>query len=186
VDFFEQTLFPVLPRCIRSANERVPLGQLLNLHNPEGMRDVPQIRGMLRQIQGGADVLHATGLPNVKLVTTSRGEWVLFDGHHTTIAYMADGRRYLDELPHLMVHHHGWKPIPDSDILVVFGSHAPFLSTSIWRDYTINWQAPPEEQLAQRVQPSMRGLFDVLARNHTFLSPSRISIRSSHPPTVPL
>jgi hypothetical protein len=180
VDFFEQTLFPVLPRRIRPANERISLGQLMNMHNPEGMRDIPQIRGMLQQIKGCDDVLHATGLPNVKLVTTSRGEWVLFDGHHTTIAYMANGRRYLDELPHLLVHHRGREPIPDSDILVVFGSHAPLLSTSIWRDYTINWQAPPEEQLAHRAQSSMRGLFDILARNHTFLSPSRISIRGSH------
>jgi hypothetical protein len=117
----------------------------------------------------------------VKIVTTCRGEWVLFDGHHTVVAYMATGRRYLDELPHLMVHY-GREPIPDSDILVVFGSHAPLLSTSLWRNYTINWQAPQEEQLAKRDQHSMRELFDTLARNHTFLSPPPSSIRNSHLP----
>ena len=175
VDFFEHSLFPVIPRRPHRPSERVRLARLLNLHNLEGMRDVPQIKDMLQQILAGGEVLHDSGLPNVKLVTTLRGEWVLFDGHHTTVAYIAAGKRYLHELPHLVVHQ-GTGPIPDKDIMIVFGNHASRLSVANWREFVINWQAAPGSQLAGRIQYTMRGLFEALARKHAFLSPSPISI----------
>ncbi|UCH09795.1 MAG: hypothetical protein JSU61_11350 [Fidelibacterota bacterium] len=175
VDFFERSLFVTVPRRREQVTGRVRLREILNLHNVDGMRDVPQIRGMISQIRAGGDVLHATGLPNVKIVASRRGEWVLFDGHHTTVAYMATGRRYLDEIPHLIVRE-GPDPVKDSGILVFFGSHSKRLTPSTWRNYVINWQAPPEGQLCARIESTMCGLFESLAGRHSFLSPPAVPL----------
>ncbi|MHC4673575.1 MAG: hypothetical protein ACYTBZ_13915 [Planctomycetota bacterium] len=116
---------------------------------------------MIRQILVGGDVLRASGLPNVRVVVTPENETVLFDGHHTVMAYMATGCRYLDEVPHLVVHN-GKGRVADREILVFFGAHSNELTPSNWRDYVINWQAPADRQLCRRIQGSVGELFDSL------------------------
>ncbi len=125
------------------------------------MGDVPQIAGMIRQVLAGGDLLHERGLPNVQVVVTAENETVLFDGHHTVMAYLATGRNYLDEVPHLVVHD-GKRRVADREILVFFGTHSKELTPSDWRDYVINWQAPADRQLCRRVQGNVGELFDSL------------------------
>lgn len=161
VDFLERVLFGDRRGAFERIEERVPLRSVVALHNVDGIRDVAQIEAMVRQIRAGGDILHPTGLPNVKVVMTEGGERVLFDGHHSLIAYLAAGRNYLDEIPHLIVHDgQGW--VADREILVFFGPHSTELTASNWREHVINWQAPYDRQVCKRVQQDAGELFDSL------------------------
>jgi hypothetical protein len=161
VDYFERVLFKDSFTSPCRVGQRVPLRAITSLHNTEGMRDLRQIGGMLRQVLAGGDVLRTSGLPNVSVVMTSENETVLFDGHHTVMAYMAAGCNYLDEVPHMVVHN-GGGCVADWEILVFFGTHSKQLTPSDWRDYVIDWQAPADCQLRRRTQVSAGELFDSL------------------------
>ena len=163
VDYFEHTLYRHLPRRTRRITDRIPLKTILNLHNADGLQWPHQIDRMLRQIRAGGNVLQSSGLPNVKLVTTRKGERVLFDGHHSILAYLAAGRRYLDEIPHLIVHD-GSGRVTDRAILVFFGQHARRLTPATWRETTLNWQALPSEQLNRRIETTIGGLSKAFTR----------------------
>ncbi len=43
---------------------------------------------MVKQIRSGKDIISPNGLPNIKLVKTEQTEWILFDGHHSLLAYI--------------------------------------------------------------------------------------------------
>jgi len=159
---FERALGRGMSSLTERVAERVRLERILNLHDVDGMKDVPQIGGMIGQICAGGDLVHPTGLPNVKVVLVERGEALLFDGHHTVIAYMATEREYLDQIPHLLVHGDNGH-VEDVAILAFFGAHAEKLTASNWRDYVIRWRASPDEQLCDRVQENMGELFDSLS-----------------------
>jgi hypothetical protein len=161
VDYFESVLFKDSFASPCRVAQRVPLRVITSLHNTEGIRELRQIGGMLRQVLAGGDVLRASGLPNVSVVMTSESETVLFDGHHTVMAYMAAGCNYLDEVPHLVVHN-GSGCVEDREILVFFGTHSKQLTPSDWRDYVIDWQASADCQLRRRIQVSAGELFDSL------------------------
>lgn len=49
---------------------------------------------MVKQIRTGKDILSPKGLPNIKLVKTEQSEWILFDGHHSLLAYIIAGKKY--------------------------------------------------------------------------------------------
>jgi len=102
------------------------------------------------------------GLPNVKVTETRRGEKVLFDGHHTTLAYMLAGRQYLPEVPHIQVCKPVHSGFSDSDIHVFFGEHAEALAGEDWRDYVISWNKPEEEQLKSRQRSNMGELLEAV------------------------
>ncbi|MHC4505143.1 MAG: hypothetical protein ACYTFI_17695 [Planctomycetota bacterium] len=161
---FERALGRGMPRLTARVAERVRLERILNLHDVDGMKDVPQIGGMIGWICAGGDLVHPTGLPNVKVVLVERGEALLFDGHHTVIAYMATGRKYLDQIPHLLVHGDNGH-VEDAAILAFFGAHAEKLTTSNWRDYVIRWRAPVDRQLCKRLQKNMGELLSSLSEH---------------------
>lgn len=163
VAVFERVLSRGAPYRTERVAERVRLEGILNLHDVDGMKDVAQIDGMIGQILAGGEVLHPSGLPNVKVVLTRFGERLLFDGHHTVIAYMATGREYLDEIPHLVVQDANGH-VEAASVLAFFGIHARELSASNWRDHVIRWRAPPERQLCKRSLKSVGELFESLAR----------------------
>lgn len=163
VAFFERVLSRGAPCRTERVAERVRLEGILNLHDVDGMKDVAQISGMTGQILSGNEVLHPSGLPNAKIVLTGPGERLLFDGHHTVIAYMATGREYLDEIPHLVVQG-GNGHVEAASVLAFFGIHAKKLSALNWRDHVIRWRAPPDRQLCKRNLKSMGELFESLAR----------------------
>lgn len=146
----------------KEVGDRVLLRDIVNLHNKDGIRDMSQIRSMTQEIMSGGDIFSADGLPNIKLVKTRSNEWVLFDGHHSMLAYMLAGKKYLDEVPHLIVEDAQGIHVSDKEILVFFGKHKAELKSKNWREYVINWQAKEENQLQKRIQGDMGELLESL------------------------
>ena len=63
------------------------------------------------------------------------------------LAYMNAGKRYLDEIPHMIIEDKDKGYIDDKDIVVFYGEHAKAIKNYGWKQYVINWQAVKEEQL---------------------------------------
>lgn len=164
VDFFRKEMFSKTKKTSGQkvmAEKQVLLRKIINLHNASGIKNISQVTSMVHQIKSGKDILSDLGLPNIKLVRTRDKEWVLFDGHHSLLAYMASGKNYLSEVPHLIIQNKtGY--IKDSEILVFFGVYSKKLKALDWKKYAINWQLPAEEQLCKRIQENMGELFDFL------------------------
>jgi len=162
VDFFRKEMFPKTKKTneqIEKYAGQVLLRKIINLHNNNGIKNIPQITSMVNQIKSGKGIFFSPGVPNIKLVRTKNKEWVLFDGHHSMLAYMSLGRKYLSEIPHLIIQNKNGC-VKDNEILVFFGVHSKKLRALNWRDYVINWQLPEEKQLCRRVQENMGELFD--------------------------
>ena len=168
VDFFEREIFlksgiKTVTTSTKCITNRVLLRNVISLHNNTGIKNTSQIKSMVQQIKAGSDVLSPTGLPNIKLVKTNPDDWVLFDGHHSMLAYMLAGRKYLDEIPHLIVEDEKNVFVSDKEICVFFGEHPTRLKEGNWREYVINWQAPKKkDQLQKRIQNNMGELLDSL------------------------
>ena len=142
---------------------RILLRDVINLHNNTGIKNTSQIKSMVQQIKSGSDILSPTGLPNIKLVKTNTDDWVLFDGHHSMLAYMLAERKYLDEIPHLIVEDEKNVFVSNKEICVFFGEHQTRLKGGNWREYVINWQAQKKkDQLQKRIQNNMGELLDSL------------------------
>lgn len=164
IDRFYENFFSRKKLDLKRARvkKRTPLKVLINLHNKSGMRSIIQIESMLKSIKSGSQVVHSNGMPNTKVVQTKRGEWVIFDGHHTTLAYMIAGRKYLHEIPHMIVEDEDTGTVEDREIHAFFGWHAPELKEKDWREYVINWQAQKENQVQKRKINNMGELFDTI------------------------
>ena len=148
-----------IKETIKEVNIPVLLKEIINLHNINGIKSIDQIRTMVNQIKSGKEILSRQGLPNIKLVKTKYSEWILFDGHHSLLSYIIAGRTYLHEIPHLIVENkNGY--VSDKEILIFYGIHAKLLTNVNWRKYVINWQAPQERQLCERVQNNMGEIFN--------------------------
>ncbi|MFH1426159.1 MAG: hypothetical protein ABIG66_01870 [Candidatus Kerfeldbacteria bacterium] len=142
-----------------SAEIDIELNDIIPLHNVGGMQSLPRIREMMRKIGTGQDILEPDGLPNIKLVRVHGGKIVLFDGHHTTLAYMASGRKMLHEIPHLLICRENGLAVPDRYLNVFYGEHGQALSPDAWKTAVINWQAPKQKQLERRTQQKLGELF---------------------------
>ena len=155
VNYFEKNIFSdKIKFKTEKTSDNNLLKAVINLHNRDGIKDIQQIRKMIQQIDAGKDILHPSELPNIKLVKTKNNEFVLFDGHHSLLAYMFVGRKYLYDVPHLIIMNpKGY--VTDNELLVFFGPVAHKLKGLDWRDYCINWQAPKERQLCKRIQRNM-------------------------------
>lgn len=101
---------------------------------------------------------------NIQLVYTKDNKLLLFNGHHTMLSYMMEGKEYLDEINHIIVEDKNNKFMDDDKILVFFGKHGDKISNdnNNWVNYVINWQAPKDKQLCERKQNNMGELFDTL------------------------
>ncbi|MFH1323888.1 MAG: hypothetical protein ABIH64_01435 [Nanoarchaeota archaeon] len=160
VAFFEQKIFPKIKTSKKRVSNKIKLRDIVNLHNDDGIRKISQIESMLNQINSGKDVLMPSNLPNIKLVKTKKSEFVLFDGHHSLLAYMISGMKYLHEVPHLIVENkHGHVSAKEISVFF-FGRHSEKLKD--WRKYAINWQAPKEKQLCKRIQDNLGEVLDSL------------------------
>ena len=74
---------------------------------------------------------------------------------------MYSGRKYLHELPHLIVvNEEGF--VTNKEVLIFFGQHSSKLRGSDWRNYVINWQMPIKKQLCKRVEKNIGELFDLI------------------------
>jgi hypothetical protein len=159
VNQFEKKVGSKVKWTIKKVEKPVLLREIINLHNTDGIKSINQIRTMVKEIKSGNDILSPSGLPNIKLVKTVQLEWILFDGHHSFLSYMIAGRRYLHEIPHLVVENENCH-VNNKEILIFFGTHSKKLNDSNWRKYVINWQAPKERQLCKRKQNNMGELLD--------------------------
>lgn len=160
VSFLEKNIFPTLTKTLEhnKVKEKVALRDVLNIHNDDGIRDLAQVRRMTRAIESGKDIF-SLGIPNVKLVKTKDNELLLFDGHHSMLAYMNAGKKYLEEIPHMIIEDKDKGYIDDKDIIVFYGEHSKEIPNHDWRQYVIDWQAVKEKQLCRRVQRDMGQLF---------------------------
>lgn len=160
VSFFEKNIFPTLTKTLahNKVKEKVALMDILNIHNDDGIRDLAQVRRMTRAIESGKHIF-SFGIPNVKLVRTRDNQLLLFDGHHSMLAYMNAGKRYLEEIPHMIIEDKDKGYIDDKDIIVFYGEHLKKIENCDWKQYVINWQAVKEKQLSRRIQKNMGELF---------------------------
>jgi hypothetical protein len=143
----------------KEVKKPIILREVINLHNSNGIKDLDQIKLMVKEINSGKDIISKSGFPNIKLIKTQNSEWVLFDGHHSLLSYMIAGRTYLHEVPHIVVQNENGY-VDNEEIQVFFGKHSEKLSVSNWRQYVINWQATEEKQLCKREQNNMGELLD--------------------------
>ncbi len=165
VEEFRETVFPELGvEDFRrtEVSEPVELDGIVNLHDEDEIMARDCLEEMLEKIRAGKEIIMDDGLPNVKVTETNKGETVLFDGHHTTLAYMLAGRKYLPEIPHLKVSRPVRSGFSDQEIHVFFGKHSKKLTDKNWRDYVISWNKPEEEQLKPRVRNDMGELFQAV------------------------
>ncbi len=143
------------------AGEKYPLDKVINLHNYRGITSQGRIETMAEKIRSGKEILTPEGLPNPKLAKTEADELVLFDGHHSTLAYMLSGKKYLAEIPHLLVSAEEARGVEDEAIHAFYGKHSSELKGKDWRNFAINWNVPEPEQLEPREQWNLGELFAV-------------------------
>lgn len=160
VSFFEKNMLPTFKKRLsqKKKKEKVALRDILNIHHDNGIKDIAQVRRMTRSIESGKHIF-SFGIPNVKLVRTRDNQLLLFDGHHSMLAYMNAGKRYLEEIPHMIIEDKDKGYIDDKDIIVFYGEHSKEIENCDWKQYVINWQAVKEKQLSRRVQRDMGELF---------------------------
>ena len=164
VDLFEQYILKSkIKKSVKDVKNKVLLRDIINLHNSDGIKILSQIKSMVKQIEKGKDVFSKHKYPNIKLVKTKNNELVLFDGHHSMLAYMFAGKEYLNEIPHLIIKEKGGY-LSDKEIHVFFGKHSTKLKNKDWRDYVINWELPEEKQLCKRIQSNMGELFKAMKK----------------------
>ena len=165
VDIFERQFKtnPGIKRSKKKITDKRRLRSIINLHNKEGTRNLSQISSMIVQLASGKDILSRSGLPNIKLVRTREDELLLFDGHHSLLAYIANKKKYLHEIPHIIIENNGKGHASEIEILDFFGRHSSRIYPKCWKEYTINWQAGDQDQLTRRVQRNMGELFDSIS-----------------------
>lgn len=165
VEKFRKEVFPEIDDedlRVEFVRNKTPLAEIVNLHNAEEIKGRSNIEEMLEKINSGKHVKMPDGLPNVKVVKTKPGELVCFDGHHSMLAYMFSGKKYLHQLPSLVISDPAVKRLEDEEIYPFFGVHAEELQDKDWRDYTISWTNSPENQLEKREQDNMGELLEAL------------------------
>ncbi|MBW2994835.1 hypothetical protein KY312_00635 [Candidatus Woesearchaeota archaeon] len=137
----------------------IPLNKVINLHNSNGIRDLKQVHNFVHDIESG--IYYTDKFPNIKLAQISDDEYVIFDGHHSMLAFMLVGRKYLHEIPHLVVRNAD-SCISPSELCVCFGHHADKIKPENWRKYTIKWEEQEDKQLCKRIQNNMKELFEAV------------------------
>ena len=163
VSIFKKKIFPGIKRKLmkEKIEQRFELAKVLNIHNDDGIRDLHQVREMAQDIKSGRHIL-CFGMPNIKVVKLIDHQLLLFDGHHSALAYMARAKRYIEEVPHLIIINKDKECVDNRDIAVFFGEHAKEMANFEWQEKVINWQAPKEKQVCKRLQRNMGELFDAL------------------------
>jgi len=161
VETYEKQFFPRLQKSYMKIFPRILLRTLINIHNDDGIKNISQIANFSLKIKKGKNILQPSGLPNIKLARLRSRELLVFDGHHSLLAYMSAGKNFLDEIPHIIVL--GKKGfLKNEEILIFWGQHAAKISAKAWKLFVINWQNPKNKQICPRVHNNMGELFDAL------------------------
>jgi len=146
------------PLFVNKKCTMIPLKGIINLHNNDGIQSLDRIKSMIKDIKAGKEIFSSDGFPNIKLVKTEDNKWILFDGHHTLLAYMAIGKEFLHEVPHIIVKNQDKEHANSKEISIFFGEHADKIKD--WKNNVINWQASKEKQVCKRIQNNMGELLD--------------------------
>lgn len=128
-----------------------PVGEVLTIHNPEGLRDPSQVIKMADQLEKGREVFHENGLPNVKLIITPDKRLLLFDGHHSILAHLRFGHKTLKEVPHLVFSSSDFGPTTAREIARFFPPSDRDKIEQNWFGWTVNWQSDKEKTTARRL-----------------------------------
>lgn len=169
VSWFEKNALPKFKKGIKrkTLKKSVALKDILNIHNDDGIRDLAQLKRMGEDIKTGRHIF-SRRIPNIKLVKTRDNQLLLFDGHHSMLAYMAAGRTYLEEIPYMIIFDKAKGYVEDKDIVIFYGKHAADIENYNWKEKAINWQAAKERQLCKRVQKNTGQLFCAIKKRMDF------------------
>lgn len=127
-----------------------PLSNIVVIHNSTGIRERTQVGTMYQQIGQGQHIVHDSGAPNIKIVIAPDNRPLLFDGHHTALAYLAAGKSHLSDVPYAVVAHPGGRSVSSSELTVLYPESAKAAIESNWSTYVVNWQADASKQLEPR------------------------------------
>jgi hypothetical protein len=148
-----------VPVKAKFAMVKIRLGEIINIHNINGLMDISQVSIMIESLKKGQHI-YQEGIPNIKMVKARNGSLLLFDGHHSLLAYMSAGKIFLNEIPHMIIYEKKSGFIEESDVLVFFGKHAQKIKQDHWQQWVINWQETGDKQLGLRLQRNMGELFN--------------------------
>ena len=161
VETYEKLIFPrIQTQVIKVSKKRIPIRSLINIHDENGIKDIGQIKNFVPVIKSGGNIVKSDGLPNIKLARLRGNDFLVFDGHHSILAYMATGKIFIDEIPYIVVSgSRGY--LKNVEILVFWGHHAARIPVKNWRNFVINWQ-DSQNQITIRTRRNMGELFDVI------------------------
>lgn len=136
----------------------IPLKSIIPIHNRTGLRELEQIISMIKTIKDGKHILHNNNLPNMKLIIAPNGRFVLFDGHHTALSNMFCDKKWLHQVPYLLVSREG-QAVTALEISHFFPEDGREKVIHDWFEHTVNWQAPEGEQIEIRSERTLGDLF---------------------------
>jgi hypothetical protein len=154
---------PYKLKITRMRTPGIKLAEIINLHNTNGIKNPHLLPSFIMTLETGKHLVNKEKIPNIRLTKTVCGKWVLFDGHHSLLAYFFIGKKKLHEVPHLIIVNKELGYVNNDEICTFFGKHAVSIKSDEWANYVINWQASISEQLCKRVQKTMGELYESLA-----------------------
>lgn len=126
------------------------ISNMLPIHNATGIRDLKQITKMGKAVKSGKHILGNADLPNIKMVVAPSGRLLVFDGHHSLISYYNQGKRYLSEIPYLVISDNDFGPVTPEEISFFFPKDFREEVIRSWENYTVNWEAAAGNQVEKR------------------------------------
>ncbi len=163
VELFKKDYFQTIKTKQSIITPRLDLADLITLHNDDGIKDLGQVANMFQRILNKGHIFEDSGIPNVKVVLSKEKHLVLFDGHHTTLAYLLAGVRYLETVPHILISN-GKDAMTDDEMADFFGHHRAYVLANGWQGLTVNWQAAFAKQISPRKQNTVGEVFRALEK----------------------
>tara|TARA_Y100000310_G_scaffold229196_1_gene231605 strand:+ start:297 stop:884 length:588 start_codon:yes stop_codon:yes gene_type:complete len=139
---------------------RILIRDLVTLHNVEGIQKRNEILSMKLDIKSGEDIFEFENFPNVHLIKNGT-EVVVSNGHHTLFAYLGAGKKFLSDVPYILVESSEMKP---KEFLVFFGEHKNKMKANDWKKYCVDWNVSESNQLEPRKQETIGEVFDLLGK----------------------
>lgn len=127
------------PKYLEGNCVNIDFKKVINLHD-ENYFSNKKITSMKKAISKGEHIFEGQ-LPNIKILRSKQGD-ILFDGHHTLLAYLLEGKLY-KEIPYILIEVEGKEKQP-------FLEHQN--SIDDWKEVVIDWNLPPNEQIVKRIR----------------------------------
>ncbi len=151
--------WPQWPQTENHPYHQQPLEEIIPIHNPDGIKEINQISKMVNQIlHQRKAIFEPDGAPNLKLVVVPGNRLILFDGHHSILAYILSGKKTLADTAHLIISANDGGPITPEEISYFFPENTRGEIIKDWDKYVVNWQAKGSNKIAQRSVESVGDL----------------------------